>query len=176
MDELSHFTSNARPETRIRRFGPVRAPCRSHVPAVSARPGSRRSIAGELRHRGTHAPADLEQRVCSGLSLPDPRRAGSRRLLEHHDGRIIGIEVKASSSISGTDFRHLEHLREKAGERFHSGVALYAGTQILSFGDRLLATPIDSSGKAPWSVEVIREIEPALCDPDHGAPRASVVC
>lgn len=97
-------------------------------------------------------------------------------VLEHHDGRIIGVEVKASSSISGTDFRHLEHLREKAGERFHSGVALYAGTQILSFGDRLLATPIDSSGKAPWSVEVIREIEPALCDPDHGAPRASVVC
>ena len=65
-------------------------------------------------------------------------------VLEHHDGRIIGIEVKASSSISGTDFRHLEHLREKAGERFHLGVTLYAGTQILSFGDRLLATPIDS--------------------------------
>ncbi len=65
-------------------------------------------------------------------------------VLEHHDGRVIGIDVKASSSVSSTDFRHLEHLRQKAGERFNRGVVLYAGTQILSFGDRLIAAPIDA--------------------------------
>ena len=69
---------------------------------------------------------------------------GVDAVLEHHDGRIVGIEVKASSSVSGTDVRHLEHLREKTGERFHLGVVLYAGTQILSFGDRILAAPIDT--------------------------------
>jgi predicted AAA+ superfamily ATPase len=65
-------------------------------------------------------------------------------VLEHHDGRIVGIEVKASSTVSDSDVRHLRHLRAKAGDRFHQGVVLYTGTQVLSMGDRLIAAPIDS--------------------------------
>jgi predicted AAA+ superfamily ATPase len=65
-------------------------------------------------------------------------------VLEHHDGRIVGIEVKASSTLSDSDVRHLRHLRAKAGDRFHRGVVLYTGTEVLSMGDRLIAAPIDS--------------------------------
>ncbi len=65
-------------------------------------------------------------------------------VIEHHDGRVVGIEVKASSSISADDLRHLGHLRTKAGELFQLGVLLYTGTEVLSLGDRLIAAPIDS--------------------------------
>ncbi len=65
-------------------------------------------------------------------------------VLEHHDGRIVGIEVKASSSVSIDDLRHLRHLRAKAGDSFHLGVLLYTGTEVLSLGDHLIAAPIDA--------------------------------
>jgi uncharacterized protein len=65
-------------------------------------------------------------------------------VIEHHDGRVVGIEVKASSSVSADDVRHLRHLRSKAGENFHLGVLLYTGTEVLPLGDHLIAAPIDS--------------------------------
>lgn len=65
-------------------------------------------------------------------------------VIEHHDGRVVGIEVKASSSVSGDDLRHLRNLRAKAGAGFFRGVLLYTGTEVLPLGDRLIAAPIDS--------------------------------
>lgn len=65
-------------------------------------------------------------------------------VLEHHDGRIVGIEVKASSSVAEGDLRHLRHLASKAGDAFHLGVLLYTGSEVLSLGDRLVAAPIDT--------------------------------
>ena len=65
-------------------------------------------------------------------------------VIEHHDGRIVAVEVKASSSVSVDDFRHLRHLRYKADDRFHLGVLLYGGTEVLPMGDRLIAAPLDS--------------------------------
>ena len=69
---------------------------------------------------------------------------GVDAVIEHHDGRLVGIEVKASSSVSGDDLRHLRRLRTKADANFHLGVLLYTGTQILPMGERLIAAPIDS--------------------------------
>ena len=65
-------------------------------------------------------------------------------VIEHHDGRIVGVEVKASSTVGMEDFRHLTHLRDRAGAQFHHGILLHTGTDILSFGDRLLAAPVDT--------------------------------
>ncbi len=69
---------------------------------------------------------------------------GVAAVLEHYDGRVVGIEVKASSIVSDSDVRHLRHLRAEAGDRFHRGVVPYTGTQVLSMGDRVVAAPIDS--------------------------------
>jgi uncharacterized protein len=65
-------------------------------------------------------------------------------VLETNDGRILGIEVKASETPPGDAFRHLEHLRRVTGDRFHQGIVLYAGTQTLSFGDRMTAVPLSA--------------------------------
>jgi hypothetical protein len=41
-------------------------------------------------------------------------------------------------------FRWLTQMRDTVGDKFVAGVALYAGQQILPFGDRLLAAPIST--------------------------------
>lgn len=63
-------------------------------------------------------------------------------ILETNDGRIAGIEVKASATVTGKDFTGLRHLQNHAGEAFTTGIILYAGSQSLSFGPQLKALPL----------------------------------
>jgi len=65
-------------------------------------------------------------------------------ILEIPNGKLVGIEVKSSSSISANDFTGLRDLEAATGKKFHSGVVLYAGKHILPFGKRLWAMPISS--------------------------------
>jgi len=65
-------------------------------------------------------------------------------VLEASDGRVLAIEVKASSSPTQRWFKWLAQLRDKLGQDFVHGIVLYTGTHTLSFGDRLTATPIDT--------------------------------
>jgi predicted AAA+ superfamily ATPase len=69
-------------------------------------------------------------------------------VLEAADGRLAGIEVKASATVRGEDFKHLTTMRDRIGEeRFIRGVVLYTGGERLPFGERLEAWPIS----ALWS-------------------------
>jgi predicted AAA+ superfamily ATPase len=70
-------------------------------------------------------------------------------ILECADGRIVGVEVKASSTVKAEDFRHLEHLLSRAPDQFHRGVVLYTGERMVPFGRRLVALPIDALWRAP---------------------------
>jgi predicted AAA+ superfamily ATPase len=64
-------------------------------------------------------------------------------VLEGADGRIAGIEVKASATVRGEDFKHLAAVRDRiGGERFTRGVVLYTGGERLPFGERLEAWPL----------------------------------
>ncbi len=63
-------------------------------------------------------------------------------VLETADGRIAGVEVKATASVGEADFRRFGPLAQGLGERFVRGVILYAGDQVVPFGDRLAAWPI----------------------------------
>jgi predicted AAA+ superfamily ATPase len=64
-------------------------------------------------------------------------------VLERADGRLVGIEVKASTTVRGEDFKHLAAARDRLGaERFVRGVVLYAGGERLAFGERLEAWPL----------------------------------
>lgn len=65
-------------------------------------------------------------------------------LLEQRDGSIVGIEVKATSSLGANDTKGLRALKAAAGERFVRGVVLYGGDKVLPLGDRLIALPINS--------------------------------
>ena len=65
-------------------------------------------------------------------------------ILEHPDGRIVGIEVKSGATVRHDDFRSLAYLRDKLGPRFVKGIVLHTGGSTLPFGDRLWAMPISS--------------------------------
>jgi len=60
-------------------------------------------------------------------------------VLENPERKIIGIEVKASSTIFNHDFRGLRKLASLVGNDWLSGIVLYDGEQSLSFGDGLWA-------------------------------------
>ena len=55
---------------------------------------------------------------------------------------IAGIEVKASATVRFGDFAGLRALAERCGDRFACGVVLYDNTDVVPFGDRLMAAPL----------------------------------
>ncbi|HEY2141345.1 MAG TPA: ATP-binding protein [Solirubrobacteraceae bacterium] len=64
-------------------------------------------------------------------------------VLEGADGRLTGVEVKASATVRGEDFKHLATMRDRIGdERFIRGVVFYLGGERLPFGERLEAWPL----------------------------------
>jgi hypothetical protein len=59
-------------------------------------------------------------------------------------GRVVGIEVKASSTVTPDDFKGLKALALEAGGQFVRGAVLYTGQEMLPFGENLLALPISA--------------------------------
>lgn len=65
-------------------------------------------------------------------------------VLENRRGQVVGVEVKASSTVRAEDFRGLRHLTERLGDDFLVGIVLYTGDQTLPFGPRLRAMPLSA--------------------------------
>jgi len=63
-------------------------------------------------------------------------------LVVERDGRhLCGLEVKASSTVTESDFRGLNRLRDASGAAFRCGIVLYDGASALPFGEQLFAVP-----------------------------------
>lgn len=62
-------------------------------------------------------------------------------VLEDRIGRLVGIEVKAASSVSARDMRGLKALRDLQPDRFARGLVLYGGESVVPFGPDLHAVP-----------------------------------
>lgn len=65
-------------------------------------------------------------------------------VLEHPDGRIAGIEVKATSTPTASDLRGLRFLADRLGDRFQFGVLLSAAPEATPFGPRIAALPVSA--------------------------------
>ncbi len=65
-------------------------------------------------------------------------------LLEDAAGRLVGLEVKASSTVGRKDFSGFDALSEDTGQQFVRGVVLYTGEQPVSFGEHYLAMPVSA--------------------------------
>ena len=63
-------------------------------------------------------------------------------ILENRLGQITGIEVKASATVDGKDFKGLRHLQETEPGIFQRGIVLYAGREAVPFGEKLWAVPL----------------------------------
>ena len=68
-------------------------------------------------------------------------------VVENGRGEIVGVEVKASATVSARDFSGLRRLAAGAGERFAMGLVLYDHESSVPFGPQMAAVPIS----ALWS-------------------------
>ena len=65
-------------------------------------------------------------------------------VIEDRRGRVVGVEVKASATVSRKDFSGLHRLAAACGDKFAMGVVLYDHDRIVPFGDRMAAVPIST--------------------------------
>jgi predicted AAA+ superfamily ATPase len=70
-------------------------------------------------------------------------------VLDSRRGKVVGIEVKAASTVGQEDFRGLHHLAQRLSDDFVAGLVLYPGQQTLSFGLRLRAMPVSALWEVP---------------------------
>jgi predicted AAA+ superfamily ATPase len=68
-------------------------------------------------------------------------------LIETAGGQLIGIEVKASATVTPADPRHLAWLRDETGDTFAAGIVLHTGPHVFPISDRIIAAPVS----ALWS-------------------------
>jgi uncharacterized protein len=64
-------------------------------------------------------------------------------VIERPDGSVIGVEVKAATSVSRRDFRGLRALRESLADAFVGGVVLCLGERSYTYDERLHVLPVD---------------------------------
>jgi len=60
----------------------------------------------------------------------------------NRQGQITGIEVKASATVDGKDFKGLRHLQETEAAICQRGMVLYCGRELVPFGKNLWAVPL----------------------------------
>ena len=81
----------------------------------------------------------------------DHRKREIDLILEHPDGTIIAVEVKATASPTSAQLQHVRWLRDRldatAPNTFLAGILLHTGLHNLTVGDRLHLRPIS----ALWS-------------------------
>lgn len=66
-------------------------------------------------------------------------------LIERDDGAMLGIEVKAGSSVGMGDFKHLVWMQKLLhNQRPFIGIILYTGQYVLPFGKNFWAVPMAS--------------------------------
>lgn len=63
-------------------------------------------------------------------------------VMEDGSGRVVGVEVKAASTVDAGDLKGLRELAEAAGRRFVRGIVLYGGAQVVPFARNLHAAPV----------------------------------
>jgi predicted AAA+ superfamily ATPase len=68
-------------------------------------------------------------------------------VLEHPDGRVVALEIKATSTPRASDLAGLRFLADRLGDRFHFGVLLSAAPEATPFGPTMAALPVS----ALWS-------------------------
>ncbi|MDR1195551.1 MAG: DUF4143 domain-containing protein, partial [Endomicrobium sp.] len=61
--------------------------------------------------------------------------------IEYENGKTLGIEVKLDSSLSQKDFNNIYNMRYLLKDKFHKGIILYTGDEIISMGDKIWAVP-----------------------------------
>ena len=63
-------------------------------------------------------------------------------VIENNRGQIIGVEVKASATVTSADFAGIRKLATACGDNFVQGFVLYDHDQVIPFAENMFALPI----------------------------------
>ena len=112
---------------------------------------NRRGIVVRARRvQGKDGDTVVKRRPVVPAQLPKKRRKtrGFKvevdAILEHRRGHVVGIEVKAASTVRADDFAGLRKLSDRLGDDFLAGIILYTGASTLPFGPKLRAMPVSA--------------------------------
>jgi predicted AAA+ superfamily ATPase len=64
-------------------------------------------------------------------------------VIEKDNGETIAIEVKLDSTLHDNDFKNIELCRNTIGNKFKKGIVLYTGEELVPYGDKLWAVPVN---------------------------------
>lgn len=79
--------------------------------------------------------------MASAHTAPGRTLARLGRAVERN-GHVVGVEVRSTQTAIAEDFKGLKALADLAGRRFHRGIVLYLGRQVVAFGPNLHAVPL----------------------------------
>ena len=96
-------------------------------------------VGGELVRQIEWAPGRVEL-----MHYRDGSGAEVDWVLEDSRGRLVGIEVKSTSSPGADDFKGLRAFAANVGARFHRGVVLHTGRSMVSMGSGFWAMPVEA--------------------------------
>ncbi|HRA55872.1 MAG TPA: ATP-binding protein [Thermoflexales bacterium] len=65
-------------------------------------------------------------------------------VLEARGGGVVGVEIKASESITDRDLSGLQALSDAAGKAFVRGIVLYTGAKRIALAPKLYAVPLSA--------------------------------
>jgi predicted AAA+ superfamily ATPase len=70
-------------------------------------------------------------------------------VVETAAGSVAAIEVKASGSVTGSDFAGMRLLRDKLGDAFVGGVVVNLGQRSYTYEERLHVLPLERLWSMP---------------------------
>lgn len=87
---------------------------------------------------------DTTEQKCVWSHYRDKSKREIDFIIENNNGDLLGIEVKASTSADSADFQHLRWFQENITppKKNFTGIVLYTGNHIGSFGNNMWAVPI----------------------------------
>ncbi|NMO56850.1 ATP-binding protein [Actinoplanes sp. TBRC 11911] len=63
-------------------------------------------------------------------------------IVQHADGRVLGVEVKLADRVEDTDVKHLHWLRDRIGDDLIDAIVIYAGERAYRRRDNVAVVPL----------------------------------
>ena len=90
--------------------------------------------------------ADVEEQDYEIHHYRDKLKREIDFIVTNEDGEMLGVEVKSGGMVGQDDFKHLKWFAANLAKSRFTGIVLYAGPDVLRFGEGFYAVPLAALG------------------------------